>query len=78
MSKAVLLWHAYDFTINRGLIEIARMNLTGQERKQRLDALDALEAYAKDRNHCRWRMIRKFFGEKKGDRCDDMCDNCRE
>ena len=78
MSKAVLLWHAYDFTINRGLIEKARMNLTGQERKQRLDALDALEAYAKDRNHCRWRMIRKFFGEKKGDRCDDMCDNCRE
>ena len=75
-AKAVLLWHPYDFTINRNLIEKSRMELTGQERKERLDALGALESYAKDRNRCRWRMIRKFFGEKKGERCEDMCDNC--
>lgn len=78
LAKAVLLWHPYDFTINRNLIEKSRMELTGKERKERLDALDALEAYARDRNRCRWRMIRKFFGEEKGDRCDDLCDNCKE
>lgn len=77
-AKAVLLWHPYDFTINRNLIEKSRMELTGKERKERLDALDALEAYARDRNRCRWRMIRKFFGEKKGTRCDDLCDNCMQ
>ena len=75
-AKAVLLWHPYDFTINRGLIEKAKLQLTGKQRKERLAALDALQAYAQDEEHCRWRMVRKFFGEPKGDRCYDQCDNC--
>ena len=75
-AKAVLLWHPYDFTMNRGLIEKAKLQLTGKQRKERLAALDALQAYAQDEEHCRWRMVRKFFGEPKGDRCYDQCDNC--
>lgn len=76
-AKAVLLWHAYDFTINRGMIEKARLRLTGDERRVRLTALDVLQAYAVDTGHCRWRKIRKFFGESKGKRCENQCDNCR-
>lgn len=75
-AKAVLLWHPYDFTINRGLIEQGKLALTGKQRKERLDALDALQVYAQDEERCRWRMVRKFFGEPKGDRCYDQCDNC--
>ena len=60
-AKAVLLWHPYDFTINRGLIEKAKLQLTGKQRKERLAALDALQAYAQDEEHCRWRMVRKIF-----------------
>ena len=60
-AKAVLLWHPYDFTMNRGLIEKAKLQLTGKQRKERLAALDALQAYAQDEEHCRWRMVRKFF-----------------
>lgn len=75
-AKAVLLWHPYDFTINRRLIEKGKLALTGKERKERLDALDALQTYAKDEERCRWRIIRKFFGEPKGDHCFDQCDNC--
>nr|WP_297283155.1 RecQ family ATP-dependent DNA helicase [uncultured Agathobaculum sp.] len=75
-AEAALLWHPYDFTINRGLLEKAKMDLTGRERKDRLDALEALKRYAQDKERCRWRIIRKFFGEKKGDRCEDQCDNC--
>lgn len=75
-AKAVLLWHPYDFTINRGLIEKDKLQMTGKQRKERLAALDALQAYAQDEEHCRWRMVRKFFGELKGDRCYDQCDNC--
>lgn len=75
-AEAVLLWHPYDFTINQGLLEKAKMDLTGRERKDRLDALEALKRYAQDKERCRWRIIRKFFGEKKGDRCEDQCDNC--
>ena len=75
-AKAVLLWHPYDFTINRRLIEKGKLALTGKQRRERLDALEALQVYAQDEEHCRWRMVRKFFGEPKGDRCYDQCDNC--
>ncbi len=68
-AEALLLWHPYDFTINRNLIQKNRLDLTGRELRDRLDALDALEKYAKDTQSCRWRLIRKFFGEKKGKRC---------
>lgn len=76
-AKALLLWHSYDFQINRSLIEKARMNLTGWERKQRLEALEALRAYAEDASSCRWRLIREFFGEDPGKRCKKQCDNCK-
>lgn len=76
-AEALLLWHPYDFTINRNLIQKNRLDLTGRELRDRLDALDALEKYAKDTQSCRWRLIRKFFGEKKGKRCKKRCDNCK-
>ena len=76
-AEALLLWHPYDFTINRNLIQKNRLDLTGRELRDRLAALDALEHYAKDTDTCRWRLIRKFFGEKKGKRCKKRCDNCR-
>ncbi len=61
-SKALLIWHQYDFTINHRLIMEAKLELTGQELKDRLDALDALKHYAESEDECRWRIIRKFFG----------------
>lgn len=76
-SKAVLLWHAYDFTINRGLVNQKQLALTGQERKDQLDAIQALEDYAKERQECRWRQLRRFFGEPEGKRCKKRCDYCR-
>lgn len=76
-SKAVLLWHAYDFQINRGLIEKARMELSGYERKERLQSLEALHTYAMSTNRCRWQLIREFFGEPTGKRCKHNCDVCR-
>ena len=76
-AEALLLWHPYDFTINRNLIQKNRLDLTGRELRDRLDALDALEKYAKDTQSCRWRLIRKFFGEKNGKRCKKRCDNCK-
>lgn len=76
-SKALLLWHPYDFTLNRSLIRKNQLNLTGKELRDRLDALHALEQYAKDTDTCRWQLIRKFFGEKKGKKCKKRCDNCK-
>ena len=76
-AEALLLWHPYDFTINRNLIQKNRLDLTGRELRDRLAALDALEQYAQDTHTCRWRLIRKFFGEKKGKRCKKRCDNCK-
>ncbi len=76
-SKALLLWHQYDFTINRRLIKEAELALTGQELKERLEALDALKLYAESEDECRWRIIRKFFGEEKGKRCNHNCDICK-
>lgn len=76
-AEALLIWHPYDFTINRNLIQKNRLDLTGRELRDRLSALDALEQYAQDTHTCRWRRIRKFFGEKKGKRCKNRCDNCR-
>ncbi len=76
-SKALLIWHQYDFTINRRLIREAELALTGQELKDRLDALDALKRYAESEDKCRWRIIRKFFGEEKGKRCTHNCDICK-
>lgn len=76
-AEALLLWHPYDFTLNRNLIRKNQLGLTGKELRDRLGALDALERYAKDTQACRWRMIRKFFGEEKGKRCKNRCDNCK-
>ncbi len=76
-AEALLLWHPYDFAINRKLIRKNQLDLTGRELRDRLDALDALEKYAKDTKNCRWQLIRKFFGEKKGRKCKKRCDNCR-
>ncbi len=76
-SKALLLWHEYDFTINERLIREAQMKLTGHELKNRLDALKALHTYAKNEQDCRWQLIRDFFSEDKGKRCKKRCDNCR-
>lgn len=76
-AAALLLWHPYDFTLNRNLIQKNRLDLTGRELRDRLHALDALERYAKNTESCRWRMIRKFFGEEKGKRCKNRCDNCK-
>ena len=76
-AEALLLWHPYDFAINRKLIRKNQLDLTGRELRDRLDALDALEKYAKDTKSCRWQLIRKFFGEKKGRKCKKRCDNCR-
>ena len=76
-AEALLLWHPYDFTLNRGLVRKNQLGLTGKELRDRLDALDALEQYAKNTHACRWRLIRKFFGEEKGKRCQKRCDNCR-
>ncbi len=76
-SKALLLWHEYDFTINERLIREAQMKLTGRELKNRLDALKALHTYAKNEQDCRWQLIRDFFSEDKGKRCKKRCDNCR-
>lgn len=76
-AEALLLWHPYDFTLNRKLIRKNQLGLTGKELRDRLCALDALERYAKDTDTCRWRLIRKFFGEKKGKRCKKRCDNCK-
>ena len=76
-SKALLLWHPYDFTINRSLIRKNQLGLTGKELRDRLGALDAFEQYAKDTDTCRWQLIRKFFGEEKGKKCKKRCDNCK-
>lgn len=76
-AEALLLWHPYDFTLNRGLVRKNQLGLTGKELRDRLAALDALEQYAKNTHACRWRLIRKFFGEEKGKRCQKRCDNCR-
>ena len=76
-AETLLLWHPYDFTINRNLIQKNRLDLTGKELRDRLAALDALEQYAQDTHTCRWRRIRKFFGEKKGKKCQKRCDNCK-
>ena len=76
-AEALLLWHPYDFAINRKLIRKNQLDLTGRELRDRLDALNALEKYAKDTKNCRWQLIRKFFGEKKGRKCKKRCDNCR-
>ncbi len=76
-SKALLLWHEYDFTINERLIRESQLKSTGRELKNRLDALEALYAYAKNEQDCRWQLIRDFFGEGKGKRCKKCCDNCR-
>ena len=38
-STALLLWHEYDFTINRRLIKENQMELKGAELKERLHAL---------------------------------------
>ncbi len=75
-SWAVLLWHAYDFTINQNLIDKAKMELTGKERKTRLEALNALKAYAENRTTCRWKLLRRFFGETDGKKCKKRCDYC--
>ncbi len=76
-SKALLLWHQYDFTINRRLIRENEPSLTGKELRECLGTLDALKLYAESDNKCRWQIIRKFFDEKKGKRCKDNCDNCK-
>lgn len=76
-AGALLLWHPYDFTLNRNLIRKNKLGLTGKELRDRLAALDALEQYAKDTESCRWRLIRAFFGEDTGKRCKKRCDNCR-
>lgn len=76
-AEALLLWHPYDFTLNRNLIKKNQLGLTGRELRDRLAALDALERYAQDTHACRWRLIRIFFGEEKGKRCQKRCDNCR-
>lgn len=76
-SKALLLWHPYDFTINRSLIRKNQLGLTGKELRDRLGALNALEQYAKNTDTCRWQLIRKFFGEEKGKKCKKRCDNCK-
>lgn len=77
-SRAVLLWHPYDFTINRNLVNQKQLALTGQERKDQLDAIQALEDYAKERQVCRWRQVRSFFGEKQGKKCGNRCDFCKK
>lgn len=76
-SKAVLLWHLHDFTINRSLLNKKHLALTGQEYKDQLDAIEALENYAKEQQQCRWRQLRRFFGEEKGTRCKNKCDVCK-
>ena len=76
-SKAVLLWHSYDFTICERLIRKNALDLTGKELKQRLAALHALQAYAQTEDRCRWQMIREFFGEQPGKRCKKRCDYCK-
>lgn len=50
----------------------------GKELRDHLDALDALEQCTKGTHACRWRMIRKFIGKKKGKRCKKCCDNCKK
>ena len=45
-STALLLWHEYDFTINRRLLQENQMELKGAELKERLHALEALHDYA--------------------------------
>lgn len=76
-AKTILLWHSYDFTINKHLITKPKEALTGRELKERLEALSALRAYAEDKSSCRWRLIRSFFGEEEGKRCKHNCDNCK-
>lgn len=76
-STALLLWHEYDFTINRRLIKENQLELKGAELKERLHALEALHDYACENHKCRWCMIREFFGEKSGKRCKKRCDNCK-
>ena len=76
-STALLLWHEYDFTINRRLLKENQMELKGAELKERLHALEALHDYACENHKCRWGMIREFFGEKSGKRCKKRCDNCK-
>ena len=76
-STALLLWHEYDFTINRRLLKENQMELKGAELKERLHALEALHDYACENHKCRWGMIREFFGEKSDKRCKKRCDNCK-
>ena len=72
-AEAVLLWHPYDFTLNRNLIRKNWLSLTGKELRDCLDALNALEQYARDNRTCRWQIIRGFFGEKPGKKCGKCC-----
>lgn len=76
-SSALLLWHQSDFSINRRLILENQMDIKGAELRERLDALDALHAYACEEHDCRWGIIRHFFGEPSGKRCKKRCDNCK-
>ena len=63
-STALLLWHEYDFTINRRLIKENQLELKGAELKERLHALEALHGYACENHKCRWGMIREIFWRK--------------
>lgn len=68
-AEALLLWHPYDFTLNRSLVRKKQLDLTGKELRARLDALNAFKQYDRNTHACRWQLIRNFFGEKKGKKC---------
>ena len=76
-SKAILLWHEYDFTINRNLLRKEFLRLTGRELEEKLEPIQALEDYVKNSQQCRWQQMRRFFGESAGKRCKCNCDYCK-
>ena len=76
-SKALLLWHEYDFTINRNLVRKEFLRLTRRELEEKLEPIQALEDYVKNYQQCRWQQMRRFFGEPVGKRCKCNCDYCK-
>ena len=76
-AQALMLWHKYDFSINRRLIKDNQMALIGHELHERLDSLKALQEYAEDEHTCRWQLIGSFLGETVEHKCSKRCDNCK-
>lgn len=64
-AEALLLWHPYDFTLNRSLVRKNQLDLTGKELRACLDALNAPEQYDRNTLACRWQLIRNFFARKR-------------